>query len=182
MSYFTYIHIIILVVIFLIFCVFLVNIFKVKDIKLAIGYLFLNIFCMACLAIFGMLLADQSTKQAKVSNISYKRVFLNETIRIYGNIENIGSFGITACNIEIRLINAPTKFTKADPDIFKTKNFLDDLLDKLHRKERKRVSVIREDFKIGRNLNAGSKQSFSVSLPFPAHFVDPKVHYTLSCH
>lgn len=182
MSYFTVVHIIVLIVVFLIFCVFLVQIFKIKDLKLAVGYLILNIFSMTCLGIFGMLLSDQSTKKAKVSNITYKRVFLNETIRIYGDITNIGSFGITACNIEIKLINAPAKFTQVDPDIFKTKSFLDDLLDKFHRKDKKKISVIKENFKIGRNLDAGRKQAFSVSLPFPAHFKDPKVHYTLSCH
>ncbi|RAZ48971.1 hypothetical protein CHL10071_07750 [Campylobacter hyointestinalis subsp. lawsonii] len=177
MMYFTIFHIIALVVIFVFFILFLILTLKEKRISVVISMVGLNIFVMTAIAIFSMLSIDQYTKKARIENLNYDRVLLNESIMFFGTIKNIGDYAIASCTLEIKLTNSPVEKGGLDGNLFKQKGFLDALKPKPETK-----SSVEKEFKIGTNLKPRESRAFSISLPYPATFRTPTYHYKLYCH
>ncbi|PPB55594.1 hypothetical protein CDQ74_06460 [Campylobacter hyointestinalis subsp. hyointestinalis] len=177
MMYFTIFHIIALVVICVLFILFLILALKEERISVIISMVGLNIFVMTCLAIFAMLSIDQYTKKARIENLNYDRVLLNESMVFFGTIRNIGDYTITSCTLEMKLTNSPVEKGVLDGNIFKQKGFLDTLKSKPEAR-----SSVEMEFKIGTNLKPSESRAFSVSLPYPATFRTPTYHYKLYCH
>lgn len=179
MEYFSLVHILVIIFILMLFFVFLFLASKIKDSKTALSYVILNAILMAVFLILGMLLSDQYTKKAQILNLKTTRVFMNETLRISGELLNIGGYDITFCNIKIKLVNSPTNLQDIDPDLFKPKTLWENFF-----KPRKKssVSTVETEHKVDGILKAGQKVPFSFSMTYPAKFKQPRIHHTISCH
>lgn len=179
--YFTYFHIIFIILMAIFFGLigFLV-LRKPKPPKTIITIVVsLFVSFIACSALACVTL-DEYTKVAKITNLEYKRVLINESMQFSGVISNVGGFDILYCSLNVRLTNSPSRLQALSPDLFKQeggfwKNFF-------KKQKQPIISTVKEDFEIAQNLKANSARPFSVFVRYPTTFVDPKVNYTISCH
>lgn len=180
--YFTYIHIIFIVLLFIFFALlgflFLRNATEIKKVIITVSMLFVGFLGSSAIA---CLIIDDYTKVARISEVQYNRVILNESLNFTGIITNVGGFDITSCTINVRITNSPSKLAALSPDLFVQKDWSFWDIFKIKKKEFK-ISTINQDFTIGERLLAHSARPFSLYVRYPTTFVDPKVNYTLTCH
>lgn len=178
--YFTYVHIIFIVLLVAIFSAtgFLIVIKQknTKNIALIISGLIVS--CLG-LCVLSCLLLDEYLKVAKISNVKYTRVLMNESMQISAIITNVGNFDISSCTLSVRLANRPAKLDNIKAEYFEQKGgFWENFFRKRKTFE---VSAVKEEFTIGENLVAKSARPFSVFVRYPTTFTEPKITYNLSC-
>ena len=100
MTYFTLLHWILILIIFFIFALVLVLTIRNHDGKSSLlAPILANIFIMGIVAVFAIYGLDKYTKVARLENITQKKVLINESFSISGQIRNIGNSQISALRL-----------------------------------------------------------------------------------
>lgn len=180
MSYFTFLHWFALAVIGLLFILFLILTFQNNsEEKFPLAAIFTNLLGMSILTGFTFYALDKFTKVASLEHVVIKKILINESFSISGQIRNIGKFDISTCTLEVKLSNDSLEKGGSEGPLFVPKSALDNLL-----KWERDMSVIEttKDFVIAENLHKGEMRNFSVLMRYPPSFARPSVRYELYCH
>lgn len=179
--YFTYIHIIVIVILLVIFGFFAYLVYQKQNEIKGLIYGLGGLLCgFALSSVIACVIIDDYTKKAKISNVRYTKVRMNESMQLSGTITNVGGFDITSCTLNVRLINSISKASLLKPELFEQKGgFWENFF---KRKKQTQISTIEQDFTIAPNLLANTGRQFSITVRYPTTFNDPKINYKLSCH
>ena len=177
MSYFTFLHWIALAVIGLLFILFLVLIVQNSDEKSPLPAILTNFFAMTILTAFVFYALDKYTKVATLEHMLVKKILINESFSISGQIRNTGSFTISTCSLEVKLSNESIE--SGGVPIFQPKSAFDNLF-----KWEKDTNTIEttKTFVIAEDLYKDEMRNFSVYMRYPPSYAKPKVRYELLCH
>lgn len=176
MNYFTIVHIIVLAILFVLFIALFMITLKETRKKVFWAMIFANFLVISTLAVFSMLVLDKYTKKARIENLDQKRILRNETITFTGKIRNIGKFSISACKLEVRLVNNPTTSRQlGGSDVFNPTSGL-----KFIKKDTK-PSTVSKTFVIAKDLRPRELRNFSISMPYPPYFSKASTHQYLKC-
>lgn len=167
---FTIYHLISIIILFLCFILVCAIIFlKVKQREIALALYTTNAVLSAIIIYSTLLTINQFTIQAKIGNITYTRDLRHESLIVSSKITNLTKFEINKCYLKLNIMNKPQK---ASSEIFEKKNMEN------HIKQNNSVSYTIE---IANKLPGNTYKDFSVSVPFPAHFINVEFYYTLKC-
>jgi hypothetical protein len=180
MAYFTILHWLTLLILLVIFILFSIIALKQTNRKILLSMLFSNFLVVTMLAVFSMFVLDKYTKQARLENMTQKRVLMTESLVLSGKVRNIGHFDIGKCKIEVKLVNnALTSDTVSGSKVFTPNSGLDFLFNS---KQDTKPSTVIYNFVIAQNFKKGELKNFSVSMRYPPYFQKPTMIYKLYCH
>jgi hypothetical protein len=177
MAYFTILHILTLIILFVIYILLIVLTRKENRPKIFWSMIFANTLVMTMLMVFAMPVLDKYTKQARIENLTQKRILMTESITFSGQVRNTGSFSIGKCKLEVKLVNNPLTSGKlTGSQVFRpTSGF------KYGPDEGEKSSTVVKDFVIASDLKPGELRNFSISMPYPPHFQRTTPFTTLKC-
>jgi len=133
---------------------------------------------MFLLSIFSIYVLDKYTKIAILENIVQKKILVNESFAISGQIRNIGNFEIGKCILKVKIANNSIGNDSVDGSIFIFKSPLDNLF-----KHEKKITVdTTKEFVIAKNLYKNEMRNFTVFMRYPSSYSKPYTRYELSCH
>lgn len=178
MTYFTLLHWLALAIVIVVFILSVILVLRNEQEKspfstiLAIAFIALLFFAFS---IYGL---DKYTKLARLENVVQKKVLINESFSISGQIRNVGNFTIGKCTLEVKVSNDSLE-KSSDGPLFVPKSAFDNLF-----KRDNGINAIdtTKDFVIAENLNKGEMRNFTVFMRYPPSFVKPYIRYELSCH
>ncbi|MDD2383278.1 MAG: DUF2393 family protein [Sulfurospirillaceae bacterium] len=179
MSYFTFLHWFALVIIGVLLILFLVLIFQNSNEKFPLSSIFTAILSAVILTVFSFYALDKYTKSAILEHVIIKKILINESFSISGQIRNIGNFTISSCSLEVKLSNDLTGYGGEGAPRFEPKSVFDNLFkrgNETNTIETSKTFVITED------LYKGEMRNFSVFMRYPPSFSKPTVRYELFCH
>lgn len=179
LSYFTFLHWFALVIIGVLFILFLVLVFQNSNEKFPLSSIFTAILSAVILTAFSFYALDKYTKSATLEHVIIKKILINESFSISGQIRNIGNFAIRSCSLEVKLSNDSTGYGGAGVPRFEPKSVLDNLFK--GGKESNTIETTKR-FIIAEDLYKGEMRNFSVFMRYPPSFVKPTVRYELFCH
>lgn len=180
MTYFTIFHWFAMIVIVLIFILIVVLTVRNNDGKTSlIPPILASVFILSIFTIFAIYALDKYTKIARLENVVQKKVLINESFSISGQIRNIGKFKIGQCVLEVKMGNDSLEKIGADSAIFVPKSALDNLFN--WGEGVKSVDTIKE-FVIAENLHTGEVRNFTVFMRYPSSYAKPYTRYELFCH
>lgn len=180
MTYFTILHIITLLLLLVLFVFFSILALKQTSRKIVISMLFSNFLVISVLMVFSMFVLDKYTKEARLENITQKRILISEALTLSGKLRNIGSFDIYKCTLEVKLVsNAMVGGNISGASVFKPTGSLSFLFSN---KKNDRPTTVTQEFEIARNFPKGALKNFSVSMRYPPYFEKPYMNYKLFCH
>lgn len=133
---------------------------------------------MSILAVFSIYVLDKYTKIARLENIVQKKILVNESFAISGQIRNIGNFQIGKCVLEVKISNNSIERTGTDSAIFVPKSAFDGLFNR----DKENVVETTKEFVIAENLHKGEMRNFTVFMRYPPSFSKPYTRYELFCH
>ncbi len=179
MPYFTLLHWIAIIVIVILFSLFLFLTIQNQDGKSSLlPPILTNILVMSILAVFSIYVLDKYTKIARLENIVQKKILVNESFAISGQIRNIGNFQIGKCVLEVKISNNSIERTGTDSAIFVPKSAFDGLFNR----DKENVVETTKEFVIAENLHKGEMRNFTVFMRYPPSFSKPYTRYELFCH
>jgi len=131
---------------------------------------------IAILAIYGL---DKYTKVARLENVTQKKILINESFSISGQIRNIGNFTIGKCTLEVKISNGSLEVSSDGP-LFVPKSVLDNFF----KRDNSNINTIdtTKTFVIAENLKEAEMHNFTVFMRYPPSFSKPYTRYELSCH
>jgi len=150
------------------------------NIKLLVSMIFSSFLVTIFGAVLGLIILEKYTKKAVLQHVEERRVLLNETMVIKGQVKNIGKFKINYCKLEIKLVNngwgtkikKGTFFRSEGLEIFGSKS-----------KKLKRPNTVEATrFIITDGLLPGQVKNFSTIIPYPPYFKNTYINYKLYCH
>jgi len=179
LPYFTLLHWIAIIVIVMLFSLFLFLTIQNQDGKSSLlPPILTNILVMSILAVFSIYVLDKYTKIARLENIVQKKILVNESFAISGQIRNIGNFQIGKCVLEVKISNNSIERTGTDSAIFVPKSAFDGLFNR----DKENVVETTKEFVIAENLHKGEMRNFTVFMRYPPSFSKPYTRYELFCH
>jgi len=179
LPYFTLLHWIAIIVIVILFSLFLFLTIQNQDGKSSLlPPILTNILVMSILAVFSIYVLDKYTKIARLENIVQKKILVNESFAISGQIRNIGNFQIGKCVLEVKISNNSIERTGTDSAIFVPKSAFDGLFNR----DKENVVETTKEFVIAENLHKGEMRNFTVFMRYPPSFSKPYTRYELFCH
>ena len=148
--------------------------------KLLISMIFASFLVTAFGAVLGLVILEKYTKKAVLMHVEKRRVLINETMVIKGEVKNIGGFKINYCKLDIKLVNngwgakipKGTFFKSGGLNLFGSKN----------KQKQKPNTVKAVRFIVTDGLLPGQIKNFSVIVPYPPYFRNTFVNYKLYCH
>lgn len=177
---FTFLHWIVLAVIILLFILFLILIIQNHDGKSSlIAPILTDLFTMSIIAIFSIYILDKAIKVAVLENVVQKKILLNESFSISGQIRNAGKFELAKCTLEVKMSNNSVEKTGTDGAIFVPKSAFDALFKSSS--DEFTIDTTKE-FVIAEDLYPGEIRNFTVFMRYPASFSKPQARYELTCH
>lgn len=180
MTYFTLLHWLVLGILSLILVLVVLLILRNESEKSPFQAILVSIFVFILIAGFSLYGLDSYTKVARLDNVTQKKILLNESLVVTGQIQNIGKFTIGKCRLEVKLSNNSfDKFGGTDSPLFVTKSILDGLFKKNQISNEIETS---KTFVIAEMLHQGEMRNFSISMRYPPSFSKPSLRYELSCH
>lgn len=180
MTYFTILHWIAVFIIVILFILFLVLTLQNHDGKSSLlPPILTNMLAMSILSFFSIFILDKYTKIAQLENIVQKKILVNESFAISGQIRNTGNFQIGKCSLEVKVSNGAIEKTGTDSAIFVPKSVFDSLFK--HKTEDIAVETTKT-FVIAEGLHPGEMRNFTVFMRYPPSFSRPYTRYELSCH
>lgn len=177
MNYFTIWHIVVLMCALLIFILISLLLYLNKDkIKnlYAFASLALLIICVGSYAF--MILLDDKLKTAIIVDVNTKRVYINETMVFKGNVKNTSRYHLSKCDIYIQMNSSPGKLQDISEHLTKKNDFFSFL----YKNEKENLKPVKSSVNVY-NIKPFEIRSFSVILPFPPNFTDPKFTYKVEC-
>lgn len=178
MTYFTLFHWIAIVIIALLFSLILWLTIHNNEGKSSLAPILANLFITVLFTSFIFYALDKYTKVARLENMVQKKVLINESFSISGQIRNIGQFEIAKCTLEVKIFNASLERIGANSAIFVPKSALQNLF----KRENNPIIETTKKFVIAENLHKGEIRNFTVFMPYPPSFEKPYTRYELSCH
>ena len=151
-----------------------------NSVKLLLSMIFASFLVTTFGAVLGLIILEKYTKQAVLLNVTQRRVLINETMVLKGQVKNIGKFKINYCKLDIKLVNNGwgggfTKgsfFKSGGLNIFGSKS-----------KEQQRPNVVKvTKYIITDGLFPGEIKNFSAIIPYPPYFKNTYLNYKLYCH
>ncbi|AHJ11519.1 DUF2393 family protein [Sulfurospirillum multivorans] len=180
MTYFTILHWFAMIVIFLLFILAIVLTIRSHDGKSSLyPPIFTAFFIATVFAAFAIYGLDKYTKIARLENIVQKKVLINESFSISGQIRNIGHFKIGACVLEVKISNESFERAGTEGISFVPKSAFDNLFN--WGEESHSVETTKE-FVIAENLYKGEMRNFTVFMRYPPSYAKPYTRYELFCH
>lgn len=180
MAYFTVLHWLAILIIFFIFALVIILTVRNHDGKSSLlAPILASFFIMIICDIFAIYGLDKYTKVAQLENVVQKKVLINESFSITGQIRNIGNFTIGQCTLEVKVSNDTIEKIGADAAIFKPKSALDNLFSW---NENSFTVDTTKEFVIAENLYKGEMRNFTVFMRYPPSFSRPSIRYELFCH
>ena len=150
-----------------------------NNIKILLSMIFASFLVTAFGGVLGLVILEKYTKQAVLLNVEQRRVLINETMVLKGQVKNIGKFKINYCKLDIKLVNNGWGggFTKGA--FFKSGGF--NLFGSKSKEERPNT-VKATRYIITDGLNPGEFKNFSAVIPYPPYFKNTYLNYKLYCH
>jgi len=180
MTYFTLLHWFAMIVIFLLLALAIVLTIRSHDGKSSLyAPIFTTFFIATVFAAFAIYGLDKYTKIARLENIVQKKVLINESFSISGQIRNIGNFKIGSCVLEVKISNESFERAGTEGISFVPKSAFDNLFN--WGKESHSVETTKE-FVIAENLYKGEMRNFTVFMRYPPSYTKPYTRYELFCH
>ena len=179
MTHFTVLHWLALLIIVVLFILVIILTLRNSDETfplptiLTIAFVALLMFFLAIFAL------DKYTKVAQLENVVQKKILINESFSISGQIRNVGNFEIGKCTLEVKLFNESLE-KNGDTPLFRPKSVFDDFFTK-DSSSSFRVDTSK-DFVIAENLQKGEMRNFAVFIRYPASYAKPYARYELFCH
>lgn len=130
----------------------------------------------ASFAIYGL---DKYTKIARLENIVQKKVLINESFSISGQIRNVGKFKIGQCILEVKIANESSGNAGTEGISFVPKDALDNLFSW---GEKSMTVDTTKEFVIAENLHTSEMRNFTIFMRYPSSYSKPYTRYELSCH
>lgn len=177
MSYFTILHWLTLLCLLIIFVIFSIIALKQTNKKLLFSMLFSNFLVVSMLAVLSMFVLDKYTKNARLENVVQKRILMNESLTLRGQVRNIGSFNIGKCILEVKLVNNAISGNIQGSNIFSPSG-----LNFFSTKKNNRPSTIIKEFVVAKNFKKGELKNFSITMKYPPYFQKTTLKYKLNCH
>ncbi len=175
MMYMTVIHWIVAAVFLLIFLVLTLLAAREKNVKTMLSMIFASFLLTVTATVISLIVLDKYTKKAKIVTYKTQRDFVHESVIVRGVIQNVGSYMIGYCTLEVRVSNNP-RGGRASSYFTPTKSL--DFMGSVGN----RVSSVTVEEDIAENLAPGEKKKFYTSVRFPSYFENPKYTLKLHCH
>lgn len=180
MTYFTVLHWFAVIVIILLFTLIVTLTLRNNDGKSSVTPSILAAFFISCVfAIFAIYGLDKYTKIARLENVVQKKVLINESFSISGQIRNIGKFKIGQCVLEVKISNEALGSSGSDGISFVPKSAFDNLF---NWGEVTHTIDTTKEFVIAENLHTGEMRNFTVFMRYPPSYAKPYTRYELFCH
>jgi len=178
MTYFTVLHWLALGVLSLLFTLVVILILRTNEKQSAFPTILTMLLFFIFVAFFALYILDKYTKIARLENVLQKKVLINESFSISGQIRNIGNFKIGACTLEVKISNGTIESNIGGP-LFVPKSVFDNLF----KKEASANTIeTTKSFVIAENLNKAEMRNFTVFMRYPPSYSKPYTRYELSCH
>lgn len=184
MGYFTIVHIIALLIFAVLMGLLIFLSLKEKNRKIAMGMVFSSVLVISTFAVFSMFVLDKYTKQAALSNVTNKRILMNESIMFQGTVRNVGNFDIPQCTLKIKMVSGIMGAGNLKgTDLFNPQSGLKDWLSNLggDEEKNKKPTTIEQEFVIARDLEVGKYKDFTVFMKYPPYFTKPYFKTEVSC-
>ena len=151
---------------------------KEKNKKTMLSMIFSSFLVTGLGAVITLFVIDKYTKNAKILSYTQKRNLANETIMFQGRIQNMGNFKIGYCTIEVKLSNNAMKMGRPKDAFFKPNTSLGSFFSK----KENHSAVVKEEFKVVKNLAAKKVKNFRIYMQYPPYMKAPGLKLTLTCH
>jgi hypothetical protein len=174
----TTLHWIMLAIFVLLFFILVLLSAKEKDLKTLMSMIFSSLLLTVAGAVFSLYALDKYTKKGKLVSSSQKRDLSRESVIVKGKIKNIGNFKIGYCNVEVKISNDITSRRGRTKSYFTPSTSFGDMFGSKDIKG----NILKEEYLAVENLNPKKSKTFTISVPFPPHFENPKYRYKLYCH
>ena len=178
MYFMTQLHWIVVAVFILLFFILVLLSAKEKNVKTLLSMIFSSFLLTAAGAIFSLYALDKYTKKGKLVSSSQKRDLSRESVIVRGKIKNEGNFKIGYCNVEVRISNDITSRKGRTTSYFTPSTSFGSMFGSKDIKS----NIFKEEYLVVENLNPKKSKTFTISVPFPPHFVNPRYKYRLFCH
>ena len=178
MYFMTTLHWIVVTVFVLLFLILVLLSAKEKSVKTLLSMIFSSLLLTAVGAIFSLYALDKYTKKWKIVSSSQKRDLSRESVIVRGNIKNEGNFKIGYCNVEVRISNDITSRKGRTTSYFTPSTSFGSMFGSKDIKS----NIFKEEYLVVENLDPKKSKTFTVNVPFPPHFVNPRYRYKLFCH
>ncbi|MCR6594418.1 DUF2393 domain-containing protein [Campylobacter insulaenigrae] len=176
MGYFTIFHILVIFAMLVSTMLTWVLLYlKIQNKKNMLVFCLISFVLASILTISLLLMIDQYTKKASLSNFATYRRLSTESIIIKGRITNDTNFKISECFLDLRIIDDNKKH-EVSGEIFNQNNF-----DSI-KKANKEIRDAAYNIKIATNLLGNTYKDFSFEVALPPHFQSYKIFKQLKCH
>lgn len=179
MTYFTVLHWFATLIVGVIFILSLVLVLRNSDEKFPLPTILTIAFISILIFLLSIFALDKYTKIAQLENVVQKKVLINESFSISGQIRNAGNFEIGKCTLEVKLFNDSLE-KSGDAPLFRPKSVFDGFFT-IDSSSDFKVDTTKE-FIIAENLRKGEMRNFTVFIRYPASFAKPYARYELFCH
>lgn len=177
MNYFTIWHILVSICAILIFILLNLLVYLNKSRPKNFYLLMLVNFLVVTIASIAIMLAlDDKLKTAIITDVSTQRVYINETIVLKGSVKNTSKYNFSSCVVSIQMNSTPGKLQDFSEHLTKTNDFFSFL----YKNEKEDSAPIKTSVNVD-NIKPFELRPFSVILPYPPNFIDPKFIYKIKC-
>jgi hypothetical protein len=174
----TTLHWIVLAVFILLFFILVLLSAKEKSVKTLLSMIFSSLLLTTAGAVFSLYALDKYTKKGKLVSSSQKRDLSRESVIVRGKIRNEGKFKIGYCNVEVRISNDINSRRGKTKSYFTPSTSFSSMFGSKDVKS----NTFKEEFLAVENLDPKKSKTFTLSVPFPPHFINPRYKLTLFCH
>lgn len=179
MTYFTILHWLAIGVLSLLFILVSILILRTNDKQSsALPAILTMLLFFVLLSFLALYVLDKYTKLARLENVVQKKVLINESFSISGQIRNIGNFKIGECVLEVKISNGTIE-SSIDGPLFVPKSAFDNLF---KRDSSYTTIETTKSFVIAENFNKGELRNFTVFMRYPPSYSKPYTRYELFCH
>ncbi len=178
MIFMTTLHWIVLAIFVVLFIVLVLLSAKEKNVKTLLSMIFSSFLLVSAGAIFSLYALDKYTKKGKLISSSQKRDLSRESVIVRGKIRNEGKFKIGYCNVEVRISNDINSRRGKTKSYFTPSTSFGSMFGSKDIKG----NIFKEEYLAIENLDPKKSKAFSISVPFPPHFVNPKYRLKIFCH
>lgn len=176
--YMTLLHWMAVVIFVLLFMILTILALKEENRKTMLSMIFSAFLVTVLAGVIALFVIDKYTKKGKLLSYTQKRNLSNETIMFQGKIQNIGNFKIGYCTIEVKLSNNAMQMGRPKEAFFKPSTSLGPLFSGKDLK----ANVVKEEFKVVKNLKPKKVKEFRIYMKYPPHMKSPGLKLTLTCH
>ena len=178
MTYFTILHWLAVGALSLLFGLVVLLVLRMNDKQSALPTILTMLLFFIFIGFFAIYILDKYTKVARLENVLQKKVLINESFSISGQIRNIGNFKIGTCTLEVKISNGTIE-SSSDGPLFVPKSAFDNLL---KRESNSNTIETTKSFVIAENLNKAEMRNFTVFMRYPPSYSKPYTRYELTCH